>query len=305
MSWKPVVAGVDSSPESAWAAAVAADLARAARTTCHLVHVTRDEWSALALAERPEQAQEFSASHMAQARGRVEYALAGAVAPNIVDRMTVRVGRAAAELKLMVAELGAGLVVLGGKHHSTLERWLAGSTSINVVRTTEVPVLVTGGSRSPIRRVLAAVDLSAAARPTIEAAERFAEVFGAKLRVVSALEPLPIIPEAPNYELSHYYAMMEEQLAHDVWPLVQSPYAEKVTRHGTALDAVLEEAADWHADVVVVGSHGKGLVDRVLIGSVTERLLNHLPTSLLVVPVHAVGAAQDAVKRMETRPAFA
>jgi len=35
---------------------------------------------------------------------------------------------------------------------------------------------------------------------------------------------------------------------------------------------------------VVVGSHGKGWVDRLLLGSTTERLLDQLPASLLVVP---------------------
>jgi nucleotide-binding universal stress UspA family protein len=305
MSWNPIVAGVDSSPESARAAAVATDVARAAGTTCHLVHVTGDQWSALAIAEMPERAQEFRESLVAREREGVERALWGVVPPEVIQRMIVRVGRAAAVLKRIAAERGAGLVVMGGKHHSALARWLAGSTSHDMVRTTDVPVLITGDSRAPIRRVLAAVDLSAAARPTIEAAERLAGLFGAAVRVVCALEPLPVIPEAPNYDLSHYYAMMEDQIAHEVWPLVKAPRAEKVTRYGTAVDAILQEAADWRADLVVVGSHGKGWVDRLLIGSVTERLLNRLPTSLLVVPVYAVVAAQDAARRMERRPAFA
>jgi nucleotide-binding universal stress UspA family protein len=47
----------------------------------------------------------------------------------------------------------------------------------------------------------------------------------------------------------------------------------------------VNEAAAWRADVVVVGSHGKGWVDRLLIGSVTEDLLNNLPCAVLVVPV--------------------
>jgi nucleotide-binding universal stress UspA family protein len=305
MSWKPIVAGVDGSPESARAAAIAADMAQAAGTSCHLVHVTRDEWSALPLAELPEQAQQFSEALMAQTRARVEHAMWGTVPPDVIQRMIVRIGRAAAGLKRVAAELGAGLIVLGGKHHSAVARWLAGSTGIDMVRTTDVPVLVTGGSKAPIERVLAAVDLSAAARPTIAAAERVAGLFGAKLRVVSALEPLPVIPEAPNYDLSRYYARLEDQIAVEVWPLIESPHAEKATRYGTAVDAILEEAAGWRADLVVVGSHGKGLVDRLLIGSVTERLLNHLPTSLLVVPVYAVAVARDSVRELERRPAFA
>jgi universal stress protein family protein len=60
---------------------------------------------------------------------------------------------------------------------------------------------------------------------------------------------------------------------------------------------------------VVVGSHGKGWVERLLIGSVTERLLNQLPSSLLVVPAYAHAKARDptpaGVRTRAQRPAFA
>ena len=305
MAWKPIVAGVDGSAESARAAAVAADLAQAAGTSCQLVHVTRDEWSSLAIAEMPERAQEFRDTLMAQARERLEHTLWGVVPPDVVQRMIVRLGRTADALKQVAGERGAGLVVLGGKHHSAAARWFVGSTGVDLVRTTDVPVLVTGDRQAPIRRVLAAVDMSAAARPTIEAAERIAELLGAELRVVCVVEPLPVIPEAPNFDLTRYYAMMADQIAHEVWPLVQSSKAEKVTRYGTAVEALFQEAADWDADLLVVGSHGKGWVDRLLVGSVTERLLNRLPTSLLVVPVYAVVAAQEPAGRLDRSPAFA
>jgi len=304
MAWKPIVAGVDSSPESARAAAIAAHMAQAAGTTCHLTHATGDQWSALAIAQLPERAEAFRQSLVAHERELVEGALRASVAPDVTQSMIVRIGRTAAVLKQVAADLSAGVVVLGGKHHSALARWLAGSTALDMVRTTDVPVFVTGDSRAPIRRVLAAVDLSAAARPTIEAAERFAKLFGAELRVMCALEPLPVIPETPNYDLTHYYAMLEDQIAHQVWPLVESLDTEKVTRYGTAVDAVLQEAGEWGADLVVVGSHGKGWVDRLLIGSVTERLLNRLPTSLLVVPVFAHVASKGTARRLEQHPAL-
>jgi nucleotide-binding universal stress UspA family protein len=53
------------------------------------------------------------------------------------------------------------------------------------------------------------------------------------------------------------------------------------------VETLLREATDWSADVLVVGSHGKGWAQRILLGSVTERLLNDLPTSLLIAPVEA------------------
>ena len=185
------------------------------------------------------------------------------------------------------------MVVLGGKHHSVLDRWLAGSTSINVVRNTEVPVLIMGGRRTPVGRVLAAVDLSAAAQPTIDAAEQLAALYNAELRVLNVLEPLDAIPEAPNYDLGPYYARIEEYLKTRVWPLVRAPRAETLTRYGYPVVAIREHVREWNPDVVVVGSHGKGWVDRLLIGSATEGLLNALPTAVLVVPVHAQLAAPN------------
>ena len=56
-------------------------------------------------------------------------------------------------------------------------------------------------------------------------------------------------------------------------------------RHGTPVDTILREATLWPADLLVVGSHGKSWAQRLLLGSVTEKVLNHLPTSVLVMPV--------------------
>jgi hypothetical protein len=50
-----------------------------------------------------------------------------------------------------------------------------------------------------------------------------------------------------------------------------------------------------------VGSHGKGWVDRALLGTVTERLLNQLPVSLLVVPVRKPDAVKEAAEQPAAR----
>lgn len=79
-----------------------------------------------------------------------------------------------------------------------------------------------------------------------------------------------------------YERLLEEECAQKVWPLV-APDAEKTTRHASAETGIAAEAQEWQADVVVVGSHGKGFVERMLVGSVTERLLNQLPSPMLLV----------------------
>jgi hypothetical protein len=90
-----------------------------------------------------------------------------------------------------------------------------------------------------------------------------------------------------------------------VWPLFRDGAVETVMREGRVLETIHQEAAEWNADLLVVGSHGKGWGERLILGSVTERMLSDLPTSLLVVPVHgkgrmterAPGALPRALKR--------
>src|ERR1041385_129516 len=160
MSWKPIIVGVDASPQAVDAATFASRLAARAGATCRLIHATSD---ALVAPEVPESAhyREALAQH---ARALVITTLADALPPQLLDTLTVRLGPTPGVLKQSVAELGAELIVLGGKHHSALGRWIGGSTSLDVARTTEVPLLVTAGPTA-IRRVLAAVDISGAARP--------------------------------------------------------------------------------------------------------------------------------------------
>lgn len=290
MSWKPIVAGVDASPEAAAAAAFAWRLAQKAGTTCHLVHATRDAWAALTAADLPERFGELDFFLLQQAREQVAQSLGLKVPGEIVAGLKVVNGRPPIVLNEAVAQLGGGMIVLGGKHHSTLGRWLGGSTSHNMVRAAAVPVLVTAGEPVEIQRILVSVDLSPAAKPTLALAERFAVLLGAKLRAISVMEPLPLVPEAPPVDMHEYYRMWEDMLKRDIWPLLRTPGTETMVRHGNVLETLLREVHEWQADLLVVGSHGKNLPQRMLLGSVTEQLLNHLPTSVLVEPI----AAQQA-----------
>ena len=283
MSWKPIIVGVDGSPESVRAAVLGVAAAERAGTTCHLVHAGR----------RVPHSERYPYPLLdEEARAPVVTALASRVPTAVLDALTVREGTPAAVLNGMADALGAELVVLGGKHHSILGRWLAGSTGVSLARTTLVPLLVTAGA-PVIRRVLVAVDPSAVAGPTLAAAERYAALFGAELRALSVVEPLPVLSAVPQPDLTDYYQVWEEQLAQDVWPLIQTPGVERVVRRGEALGAIQREAADWQADLLVVGSHGKGWAARAFVGSVPEGLINHLPTSLLVVPAAVTALGGD------------
>jgi nucleotide-binding universal stress UspA family protein len=52
---------------------------------------------------------------------------------------------------------------------------------------------------------------------------------------------------------------------------------------GDPANCITQAARDWPADLVVIGSHGRGGVDRVLLGSVAEGVARHAPCPVLIV----------------------
>ena len=298
MSWGPVVVGVDASPAAAGAAIMGERIARLANVRCDLIHAARDAWAPLAAVSGNPNVAEMQRLQQAVARAQLNQILKGAVSERLLETLNVQFGPAAVVLRQVIQERRPGLLVLGGKHHTALERWLGSSTSLHVVRTSEVPVLITAGAPTAPQRVLVAADLSKAAGPTVALAERFARLVGAQLRVITVFEPLPNLPGIPPMDAEEYYALAQETLERDIWPLVKRQGIDRLVRHGMVVDTLLREATEWQADVLVVGSHGKGWAQRVLLGSVTERLINHLPTSLLVAPV---GVAIAALSRRSER----
>ena len=291
MAWGPIVVGVDASPAAVGAAVLGERIAQLAGARCELIHAVRDAWAPLVAVNPDPRVAEMQLLQQAVSRDRVKQVLKGTVSDRVLDTLKVRFGPAAVVLRQVVEEIRPGLLVLGGKHHTALERWLGGSTSLHVVRTSEVPVLITAREPATPRRILVAADLSKAAGPTVRLAERFARLVGAQLRMLTVFEPLPDVPGIPAMDPTEYYALAQETLERDVWSLVKTSDVERLVRHGMVVDTLLREATEWQADVVVVGSHGKGWAQRVLLGSVTERLINHLPTSLLVAPVGVAAAA--------------
>jgi nucleotide-binding universal stress UspA family protein len=288
MSYSSIVAGVDDSPDGVASAKVAWEIARSAGAECYLVHAAREYWATSGGTDIPIDVGAMNSAVLQIAQDRLAEALAPTMPQEAIDRLDVRLGRAAVLIREVAAEHDAGLVVLGAKHHPAVTRWIGGSTVHSVVRTSKVPVLVSCMAEVSVRRVLVAVDVSYAAAPTVAEATKFARLFGADIRVIHVIEPLPLIAALPiALDQEAYYRVSKEQFNEEMSRILEGSDVSSVVRRGAAESALPEEVEQWDADVLVMGSHGKGWVDRLLVGSTTERLLNHLPTSTLVVPVPA------------------
>ncbi|HEX3086155.1 MAG TPA: universal stress protein [Pyrinomonadaceae bacterium] len=120
---------------------------------------------------------------------------------------------------------------------------------------------------------------------------------GSEVRVVHAFE-LPLSPTPEVWALpTHYY----EQLDHALRSQSQSIVAEAVEKLkaasgeslkvdseiilGSPRAALIDEAARWKADLIVVGSHGYPTWERFLLGSVSQSVVSHANCSVEVVRI--------------------
>jgi len=94
------------------------------------------------------------------------------------------------------------------------------------------------------------------------------------------------LPPSPELLLEASQGVMVEAEA-DVAALSRrlGVKARQVAEAGAAVDVIRRVVEEDRIDLVVVGSHGKGLASRVVLGSVSHDVLKDLPCAVLVVPV--------------------
>lgn len=307
MVWKPVVAGVDGSHESMRAAALACDLAEASGVDVHLVHATKDLWSAIkhvshfaARRTAASPSEDLSLLHqktIRAAQSRIAALLNQSLLATAADNLDVQIGRAATVLERKAKAVGAGLVVVGGKHHEALGRWLGGRTALHLLHTIDTSVLVTGGAATSINRILVAVDFSEGAPFAVSVAEQYARLLDASMRLMHVVELLPSGAERSlGLSQEWFFTLSEAVLDEFLWHSVTLPAADRVVRQGHILPSIAGEVREWNADLLVVGSRGIGWVESRIPGSTTEALLNDLPTSLLIVPLASAPSSAQAAE---------
>lgn len=110
-----------------------------------------------------------------------------------------------------------------------------------------------------------------------------------EVMVLHVVEPIAI--SEPPQMSPGYYPELQDQ-AREARILVEragkSLYSAgfKVSTRvaeGYAKSVILDEAAEWHAELIVLGSHGRKGLQRFLLGSVSEAVARHAPCPVLIV----------------------
>lgn len=222
------------------------------------------------------------------------------------------------------ALLGAGLIVMATHGRGGLGRLIAGSTAREVLAKSPIPVLLVRAwhaQRAVERldrgaRIVVPLDGSAEAEGILPTAERLAAALRGELVLVQAIAPTDtaLTPDGMAVALFHEdtterLAFARDYLDHLAGRLgAKECPVSREARVGVPAATIDAIAREHGAALIVMATHGRTGVDRLLLGSVAEAVVREGSTPVLLVragmPIPAAGKehAQSAAEREEDFP---
>jgi nucleotide-binding universal stress UspA family protein len=208
----------------------------------------------------------------------------------VVDESSIAVGSPADTIVRKAEEVDADLVLIGAGETARFDR-PAGPTAEAVLQHARQPVLAIRPGDPPVRfqQILCPVDQSAYARRGLQNAVRLATAFRGRVVVLTVVPAVSWLSSAWDIRAMAGAAAEHERswradFDHFLDGIDFGNVAwQKEVRTGEAGHEIPAAARDRGADVIVMGSTGRTGLPRMLMGSVTRRVLRRLPCSLLAV----------------------
>ena len=182
----------------------------------------------------------------------------------------------------------ASLIVVGIGRHGVMDRVFGTETALGLARVSDAPVLaVAEGHEAAPRRVVVAVDFSEtslrAARMAVDLAAADATIY--LVHVEPRDDTMYGWAPGEDYRNDAGLALAEVR---DRLHTTKDMSTQRVVLYGDPRTEVLRFASSVGADLIATGSRGRGLVARMLVGSVATQILRGAACSVLTVPLHAV-----------------
>ncbi|MEO0857516.1 MAG: universal stress protein, partial [Bacteroidota bacterium] len=190
------------------------------------------------------------------------------------------------------------LIVMGTHGRRGMRRFVMGSVAEEVMQTAPCPVFTIGGGKAcqeawTIRHVLAPVDFSEHARASARHAAALAKAYGASLTLVTVVD-MAVLPTASAPYLDVYHIptddlearaqrLLDEQAAALRREFPELPPITAYVQIGRPASAIVEVAEEVMADCLVMGSHGRTGMERLLMGSVSGEVVRSAPCPVFVV----------------------
>ena len=142
-------------------------------------------------------------------------------------------------------------------------------------------------------KLLVAVDLSEATQVIVDKVRKITRDYPARVWIVHNAEPPPdsvefkTDPLAARESLAKKFHNEHCQIQEIADRLREAGLdATALLVHGPTVETILKEASDLDVDMIVVGTHGRGAVHGLLVGSISKGILRKSSHPVLVIPTY-------------------
>lgn len=199
---------------------------------------------------------------------------------------TVNVGGRAETIVAMAHRAGASMIVLGSGSHGVGARIRQRETALRVIRTADLPVLAVPryGGGVP-RTALAAIDFTLSSEHAARAALELLDGDGTLyLAHVSPRVPVPQGDPRSWKEIATGSALPELEALADRLAAPRGIRVEYALLHGEPAHELLAFATEAQIDMIAAGMHGRSAIGRLVLGSVSTKLIRRAHCWILVAP---------------------
>jgi len=133
-----------------------------------------------------------------------------------------------------------------------------------------------------LKKILVPVDFSDCSQKALQYANTFARQFGGELIILHVIEPHPFVPEMASYDFENVHDTCQDLQAFQKFIDEAVPSSISI-RTGTPHVKIVEAARALGASLIVISTHGRKGLNRMFLGSTTEKVVRSAPCPVLIV----------------------
>lgn len=194
--------------------------------------------------------------------------------------------------------INANLIIVGSGENKTNEKFMLGTTTERIIQKSAKPVYVVKEDMPlNVQHILCPVDFSPTSKQALKNAVTMAHRFKAELTILS-------VYEEEGSEWFHSYKEKKERISYRFvehkknfdrflkgFNLAGLSWSRE-TRTGNAADEILKTISGKIVDLLVMGTVGRTGISRLIMGSVTEKVVREVPCSFLTIKAEDVISLQ-------------
>jgi nucleotide-binding universal stress UspA family protein len=290
-----ILCPVDFFPASERAVSYATGLAQIYNAKIHLLHVVVPV-PAVAY-EFPFDTSDIVKEMQAAATREMNKVITRVKARGVDVESSIRVGAVYDAIKHAVARTKPDLIAMGTHGRSGIERWFLGSETEWLMRHSPVPVLTISAKerlRSPaFRRILVTTDFSEGTRDALEYAFSIAQENESKITFMHVVNDLAVDVSRKYREslIGGVRSQLEKMVPAEAWDWCGIDTRVEVGHPYRVIERTLEKEKP---DLLVMNIHGKGMLDRALLGSTAERIVRSARCPVMLIPPMKKAARKTA-----------